>query len=607
MASPDLEQLPTELILQIISYLEDDDIVAVQSTCRHLRAVCRDGGFWRARCFNESRLASTLRRKKWRHPAHQQQPQSSRARRIEIRAAWNDVFDNGEPISWYDEHVQRNTKIATNWFELPRRHDGHRLLDNADVLEVCGMALYRPQGAKEGANVSDEEDDDTDNANRLEGIPSLLAVAPLEDGSVCIWDINGTITRCGAIVQQSAPGLLFAGVESSENEKLVFNVTECVAVDSPRSLAYFAIQNRLVEVGLQTLSVVGTKSFPQNITALSSAHPSVPLSVGTRAGIHLHDSRAQSEEAMSTPGFRSVDEIVDDLHTAPFPQPGPLSITHVQEHGSEDTISNDIFAAGRISSILHYDRRKLSVVKNAIHSGASLCGLASIAYPFPAIEDYSSLKKSQDQAMGPGRTVVACGEYKSKGSLELYPVDESHADKHMVNRQTSSSAKIFSVVSHGTRLAVSDGAGFIRWFERDGFTEVRRYALGSDDYDEDGGGEEAERAPTEMPRLAPRRAHNNTTESGDIARKLLPIHQGSGSNSKRGTSYRNNGLLFWTGDKLGLISFTREKGTRSADFIKDTKTAAERATEEEGKAYRTKMRQLFKSARYFGEDSDSDD
>lgn len=213
-----------------------------------MRTVCRDGGFWRACCFSESRLASTLRRKKWRHPAHQQQqPQSSRARRIEIRAAWNDVFDNGEPISWYDEHVQRNTRIATNWFELPRRHDGHRLLDNADVLEVCGVALYRPQGVGgRSAETSEDEKeyDDVDKSNRLDGISSLLAVAPLEDGSVCIWDINGTVTRSGAIVQQSAPGLLFAGIQDSENEKPVFNVTECVAVDRQRSLAYFAVQNR---------------------------------------------------------------------------------------------------------------------------------------------------------------------------------------------------------------------------------------------------------------------------------------------------------------------------------------------------------------------------
>lgn len=160
------------------------------------------------------------------------------------------MFDNGEPVSWYDEHIQRNGKIATNWFELPRRHDGRRLLDNAGVLEVCGVALYRPQGANEGVDASnkDESDDDDDNDNdeddKLEGIPSLLAVAPLEDGSVCLWDVNGTVKRRGAIVKQSAPGVLFSGFQNPENEKPVFSATECVAVDSPRSLAYFAIQDR---------------------------------------------------------------------------------------------------------------------------------------------------------------------------------------------------------------------------------------------------------------------------------------------------------------------------------------------------------------------------
>ncbi|KIH94301.1 f-box domain containing protein [Sporothrix brasiliensis 5110] len=614
MASSKLEQLPAELTLHILCYLDDDDIAAVQSTSRHLRLICRDDGLWRARCFGASRLASTLRRKKWRHPAHAQNAQSSKARRIEIRAAWNAVFDNGEPVSWYNEHIQRSTNIATDWFELPRRRDGHRLLDNADVLEVCGVALFRPQDAEKNANGSEQlekEGDEEGGANdRLEGIPPLLAVAPLEDGSVCLWDVNGTMKRRGAILSQSVPGLLFAGIPNLENDKPIFNVTECVAVDSPRCLAYFAVRNRLVVVDLKALVVVSVKVFPQTITALSSADTSVPLSVGTRAGIHLYDVRVHTHDAAGE--FRHVDDIIDESNTGPFPQPGPLSIVHVPEHGSEGTISKDIFAAGRISSILHYDRRNLSVVKSAIHSGASLCGLASLAYPFPSIKDYSYLRNNNSQAAGSGfgtggRTVVACGEYKSKGSLELYPVDEgqSQSDKHMVNRQTSSSAKIFSVASHGTRLAVSDGAGFIRWFERDGFTEVRRYALGQDDYEEDEG-EVVEKNETEVPRMPPRRAHN-TTESGDIARKLLPVYRVGGfGGCKRDNSFRNNGLLFWTGEKLGLTSFTRGKGTRSADFVKDTKTAAERATEEAGKAYRAKMRQLFKSARYFGEDSDSD-
>ncbi|CAK7221702.1 hypothetical protein SCUCBS95973_004589 [Sporothrix curviconia] len=593
MKTPSLETLPLELALQVM-------------------------------------CSSTLRRRNWRQS--DARPQTFKERRVEIRAAWNAVFEHGEPASWYDEYIQRHAPVVTNWFELPRRRDGRRLLDNANVLEVCGVALYRPSGAYEGVGDDDaknndkgrdKKEEDADDARiQLRGIPTLLAVAPLEDGSVCLWDVNGTVKRRGAIVQQSTPGLLFDGaqdgIQNASPRTPVFSVTECVAVDSTKDLAYFAIENRLVEVDLQTLAVVGVEVFPQAITALSAAHPSVPLSVGTGAGIYLHDARSRPGRGIDAPGFESVDEIAArGMHLAPFPQPGPLSIVHVQASGSEDVLSNDIFAAGRISSILHYDRRKLSVVKSAIHSGASLSGLASMPYPFPAIEDYSRLNQSQAWAsQSTGRTVVACGEYKSKGSLELYPVDEGQPNVSMVNRQTSSSAKIFSVVSHGRRLAVSDGTGFIRWFERDGFTEVRRCTLGGDDYVEEGDEEEeaerrmaAEAGETRQPRQHHTHYTNNGSsglETGDIARKLLATKAGRNGSTGQ-DSFENNDLLFWTGEKLGLLSFSTRPGSRAVDFVEDTKTAAERAVEMEGNLYRARMRHIFKSARRFGEDSDSDD
>lgn len=220
--------------------LDDDDVIAIQSSSRHLRTVCRNGGFWRARCFGDSRLASTLRRKNWRRdPAD---PQSEKSRRIDIRAAWHSMFDTGESISWYDEHIQRSGNITTNWFEIPRSRDNEgRPLSSARELEVCGVGLYRPPGSAGG----DPEDDNREgDRNKLEGIPALLAVAPLEDGTVCLWDVNGTVGQRGAIVQQSAPGLLFSGIQNAQNERPIFSVTECVAVDSTQSLAYFAIQNR---------------------------------------------------------------------------------------------------------------------------------------------------------------------------------------------------------------------------------------------------------------------------------------------------------------------------------------------------------------------------
>ncbi|CAK7272302.1 hypothetical protein SEPCBS119000_005050 [Sporothrix epigloea] len=299
---------------------------------------------------------------------------------------------------------------------------------------------------------------------------------------------------------------------------------------------------------------------------------------------------------------------------APFPTPGPLSIVHVQEYGSEDVISNDIFAAGRIPSILHYDRRKLPVVKTAIHSGASLSSLASLPYPFPALKDYSHLCDGPARtSQATWRTVVACGEYKSKGSLELYPIDEGDGSSPMVNRQTSSSAKIFSVVSHGRQLALSDGAGCIRWFERDGFTEVRRCHLGSDDYADEGDKEEEDERRMAAEALGRRPDHTDSrrnghldSETGDIARKLLVTKAGSIGGAGKG-SFENSDLLFWTGDKLGLVTFSPKPGSRAADFNEDDKTAAERAMKMEGDIYRARMRRIFQSARYFGENSDSDD
>ncbi|CAK7201338.1 hypothetical protein SEUCBS139899_004042 [Sporothrix eucalyptigena] len=618
MEAPNLDVLPIELALQIMSYLTPHDVVAVLGTSRRLRAICRDDSFWRSLCFDNSRLASTLRRRNWRQ--NNARPKTAKARKTEIRAAWNAVFEHDEPASWYDEYIQRHAPVVTNWFELPRRRNGTRLLDNADVLEVCGVALYRPQGASNigvGDGAQDDVDGDVDErVSKFHGIPTLLAVAPLEDGSVCLWDVNGTMKRRGAIVQQSAPGLLFSEIQDATLDKSqrtpVFSVTECVAVDSSKHLAYFAIENCLVEVDLQTMSVVGVEGFPHPISALSAAHPSVPLSVGTGSGIYLHDTRTRLKTEAHTSEFKSVDEIAaQNMNCAPFPRPGPLSIIHVQEYGSEEEISNDIFAAGRISSILHYDRRKLSVVKNAIHSGASLSGLTSMPYPFPSIEDYGRLKQSESwTSQSTGRTVVACGEYKSKGSLELYPVDERQLNVPMVNRQTSSSAKVFSVVSHGRRLAISDGAGFIRWFERDGFTEVRRCTLGGDDYVEEGDEGETEAAQRMMDesRYSRRNANKNASwsETGDIARKLLATKSTCKGNGLE-SNFENNDLLFWTGEKLGILSFSPKPGSRAIDFVEDTMTAAERALEKEGNAYRAKMRQFFKSARYFGEDSDSDD
>ncbi len=226
------------------------EVTALMATSPRLRVACRDAGFWRNLCFDSSKRASVLQRqydRKRKTARHHHG--TTKARRVTIKAAWNPVFEN-EPVSWYDEYIQRHAPISVSWFELPR-HGNSPLPDNADVLEVCGVALYWPDGPRsEGrpSHISESDETGTDGGGSLHGIPTLLAVAPLEDGSVCLWDVNGTVKKRGAIVQKSVPGLLFSGMSGSGYEMALnppgFVVTECVSVDSQRRLAYFAVQNR---------------------------------------------------------------------------------------------------------------------------------------------------------------------------------------------------------------------------------------------------------------------------------------------------------------------------------------------------------------------------
>ncbi|KAF2679641.1 hypothetical protein K458DRAFT_422188 [Lentithecium fluviatile CBS 122367] len=90
-----------------------------------------------------------------------------------------------------------------------------------------------------------------------------------------------------------------------------------------------------------------------------------------------------------------------------------------------------------------------------------------------------------------GHTLIAAGEYKGKGSLELYGLssdphrsinlsdNRTTRNNHACyqNRQTASSSKLLSVAPHGTRLVFSDGDGNLKWVERDGSTPVRHFNI----------------------------------------------------------------------------------------------------------------------------------
>lgn len=418
-------------------------------------------------------------------------------------------------------------------------------------------------------------------------------VSPLSDGSVCVWDLNhshsiGSRATKGCILGTSAPGVLTVDMSQRKENPAAksalefINLGECVSVDSIRQRAYLAVGHVVNEVDLETLRVISQQRYPWSVFALSQETDySVPLTLATTLSLHIYDgrlSKTEEEEAINlrceqpnvslvpesliyTPPdspllqfqpngrpphrIRSPDLSESSDNYAPLFQPGPLAVLHPPAPHV-----NSIFLAGRFPSILQYDRRYFPRLQSTVHSGGRLCGLVSV--PAPRFPLFSSSKYPDSS------TVVACGEYNGKGSLELYrlaatgEMDEtgpsacsSTLATSYQNRQSVASSKILSVQSHGTRIVYSDGDGNIKWVERDGRTEVRRLNINS----------YRQRPNTEANSHNDDEAHDVTglwasvsraQNDGDVARKILPT----------GGNLTGDELLVWTGERLGRVRFS---------------------------------------------------
>lgn len=360
----------------------------------------------------------------------------------------------------------------------------------------------------------------------------------------------------------------------------------------------------LIEVDLRKLVVVGYESFPWSIAALSAASSLAPLTVGTNNGVHIYDVRSRAsawaDGSERLDGFegigaqelyeRGLKKVFDDKPLppyAPLAHPGPLSILHMQRPGADADITDEIYVAGRFPSILLYDRRMFPSIKGSIHSGARLSSLASLPFPYSTLDGElrREAQMSAEQveiskhSHRDGRTLLAFGEYKTKGSLEIYglqpssrlPTSLAGGLSHSVfkNRQCSADSKILSGTTQGTRLVFSDGSGWIKWFERDGFTEVRRERVG---HFERGQGSSL---------------FGNMPGADDIARKLIATQEQSTGR------VNDNDLLFWTGEALGTVTFTSSPAWTPETFVEDDRTAAEVENEKEERAYSEGMRRAL--------------
>ncbi|OLN86814.1 hypothetical protein CCHL11_07825 [Colletotrichum chlorophyti] len=600
-----LEELPDEILLRILSFLKPFDFPGLQLVCRKLQKISLDNNHWRSRTFDQSPFLKSIQRRRQltrivdddviddplssaaKHlseehrgtepPPHLHDGLTREQREMQRHkdmANWDPSFPT-EPVFWYNEYIQRYAPITTSWLQQPKIRDG----GEEDTLDVRGMALYNP--------------------NRESN--EVLVVSPLDDGSVCLWDVKGTRGRKGATVAKSGAGILYLDGPQTmgRSRKIDTGVTECISVDSYSNKAFVAVQGHLLEVDLNRLGVVSEQSFEWSITALSSASPGLPLTVGTSLGIHLFDYRARVRSPReiidkidvlavdSSKGFyeRSARNIFDDPlpQYAPLSQPTPLSILHLPNACDECSFSDDIYVAGRFSNILHYDRRTFPSIMGSIHSGARLASLASLPYPFSTLDSETrrrgelSAEQVLDSKMREGgRTLIAGGEYNTKGSLELYGLCPRHADSPldlmqnstMKNRQTSSQSKILSVANQGTRIVFSDGSGLLKWFERDGFTEVRRHKIGHSEV-------------AERPSL-----FASMPGSDDLARKILSTQTRNGMDN-----VNDDDILFWTGEKLGLAGFSYKPGFTADDFEEPApKTEDEARAEEAEKQYGDRMR-----------------
>ncbi|KAL2885860.1 F-box domain-containing protein [Ceratocystis lukuohia] len=577
-----LVDLPCELKLLVLTYLDSRTITQLMAVNKDFRKLCLDTNTWRLRAFEDSSFLSNALRRASVAPYA--------TPRAQLLTNW-DYTDPQEPVSWYREYVERYGPVQINWFQQPQISES----GISDTIESRGLALYTP-----GKFGRDSPSDD------------LLAVSPLDDGTVCIWDVAGRGQRKrGSIMAISKTPVLHTypgGNFASRSQRIDSSITESVAIDHASNRAFFAVQSRLVEVDLSRLEPISYQTFEWSIMTLSKCSPGLPLTVGTSLGIFLHDFRDNRRRHLISP---DVSDRVDNFNVfsglfshnplppyASLSQPTPLSILHLPTY-DDSTVSHDIYVAGRFPSILHYDRRTFPSIVDSIHSGASLSCLAWTPHVFSTSNHGPSRRQGllpidviSETLPANGRTLIAGGEYNTKGSLELYSLSRNPdhpgrcarptPENSFVNRQTSAPSKIMSIATHGGRIVVSDASGFIRWLERDGFTEVRRHHIG----------------PSECLDTSPGSLYAGMPATGEMARKILSTQSVSrwhqiDSNEERPENVIDtcdDGLVFWTGDKLGMLRFARKPVVWSEGF----EAAADVSPEErDERAYRQRMREVF--------------
>ena len=551
-----IDRLPPELLFHIISCtyghqfdgliaadvsftdLPDKDVTSLQLVCRSYLPLARANKTWRERCYDKSpavkirgwsAFADTLSR-----------PTLGGNSANEAASTFASILQTAEAGSV----TSATQPTAASGDSLTLRHSRLRAIADWDPSyeseKVDWYSEYIARAAPLSISWTINPINEVKGLALLKNDAGGRAIGPCEDGTVRIWDVYG-----GQEVGKSTPGMLFKDTSSLNG------AVECVSVDSARGTACFAVLNELKTVDLSTLQITSSHDFTYPIAALSySDTDGQPLTVGTKFSVHLFDPREQGAALIPEPLTRV------DSPPSPTLAAGdscPLSILHIDDHS--------IYLAGRYPSILHYDRRYFPRLESTIHSGGRLCSLSHIRPP----------PQNPNSLTSPSSTLLSCGEYNGRGSLELYNLTH-HQEDHPPpqayrNRQTASRSKLLSVSPHGTRIVFSDADGGLKWVERDGHSLTRSWNVNQFNFVE---------RPQPSSRLsgASRRSGGVVLEFGtqgtDVVRKILPLpssqygpHISSGPGGTRG----DNELLLYTGEKAGILHF-RE---RDEDVFEDAR------------------------------------
>lgn len=146
-----------------------------------------------------------------------------KAQKLQDFVNWDPSYES-ERVSWYDEYRQRVGPARVNWLQAPSISD--RGLEA--IIEARGAAMYAPYDGNDG-------------------LGSKLAVSPLDDGSVCVWDINGSGDKQGGIIARSRPDVLFGGNSGDErlrSQKIDSSISDRITIDNHNHKAYIAVQSR---------------------------------------------------------------------------------------------------------------------------------------------------------------------------------------------------------------------------------------------------------------------------------------------------------------------------------------------------------------------------